>query len=419
MKSVALSTMNIAPTEERVALLDVLRGLALVGILVVNMEYYSQTVYDGWAQPELRGWADLTARWFVIAFFQLKSYLLFALLFGYGIGMGLQSGGQSDTAAVKASHLRRMLFLAVVGVVHATLLFSGDILVTYAILGVISIAFWRASTAHLLTWSIAMFVVGIGVGISLIVLLPVDMASGIDIGGIRDIYAQGTALQVIVQRIADVAVAFPFIFVVQGPMVFVMLLLGIAMARHGVLTAPDRHVHLLRCTTRWGLTLGLMGSAVAATLSIASSDEDLATAAGFLLQLLSAPAVCLGVVTWVAMLQVKRRLGLLASIRAPGRMSLTIYLAESLVCALIFTSYGLGLFAQVGPATCLAISAGVAGFLTLFSRCWFKRYRFGPLEWLLRSGTYWRWQPLRRQANKSVGIDSSCYKGDPHEDTRL
>lgn len=404
MQLSAQSNTTTAPTRERIALLDILRGLALVGILVVNMEYYSQTVYDGWLQPELRGWLDLTARWFVIALFQLKAYLLFALLFGYGIGMQLQTHGQADTASVKANHLRRMLVLAVLGIVHATLLFSGDILATYAILGVISIVFWRASTSRLVAWSGIAFVEGIAVSILLVVLLPVDMAGGIDIGGIRDIYAQGTALQVITQRTADLAVAFPFIFAVQGPMAFAMLLLGIAMARCGVLTAPHQHVQLLCSTRRWGLTLGLMGSIAAATLSIANSPEDLAAAVGFLLQLLSAPAFCLGFVAWIAMLQVKRRLGQLASLGAPGRMSLTIYLAESLLCALIFTSQGLGLFAQVGPAACMVIAAGVAIILALFGRWWLKWYRFGPLEWLLRSGTYWRWQALKRRANDSINI---------------
>lgn len=410
MQLPARSTTNTGPTQKRIALLDVLRGLALVGILVVNMEYYSQTVYDGWLQPELRTWVDLTARWFVIAFFQLKAYLLFALLFGYGIGMQLQKHGPIESPSAKANHLRRMLVLAALGIVHATLLFSADILVTYAILGVISIAFWRASTSQLVVWSSVAFVEGIGVGILLVVLLPVDMASGIDIDRIRGIYAQGTVMQVIAQRISDLSVAFPFVFFVQGPMAFAMLLLGIAMARTGVLTAPHyyRHQRLLRPMLRWGLPVGLMGSAVAATLSIASSAEDLAAGVGFLLQLLSAPAFCLGVTAWIAMLQVRRLPGPLASLGAPGRMSLTIYIAESLLCALIFTSHGLGLFAQVGPAACLAIAAGVAVILTLSGRWWLKRHRFGPLEWLLRSGTYWRWQPIRRQANDSVGVDYTC-----------
>ncbi len=405
MQPIAISNTNAAPTQQRIAVLDVLRGLALLGILVVNMEYYSQTVYDGWLQPELRGWADLTARWFVIAIFQSKAYLLFALLFGYGIGMQLQSCGQAGAASVKANHLRRMLVLAVVGVVHATLLFSGDILVTYAILGVISVAFWRASTAHLLAWSSVAFAEGIGVGILLVMLLPVDTASNIDIGGIRDVYAQGAALQVIAQRIADLAIALPFVFLVQGPMAFAMLLLGIAMARSGVLTAPNEHRRLLRGLRRWGLPVGLTVSAAAAMLTVGSSADSMAAGIGFLLQLLSAPAFCLGFVAWVAMLQAQRQPGQLASLGACGRMSLTIYLAQSLLCALIFTSYGLGLFAQVGPAACLAIAVGVAGVLALFSRCWLKRYRFGPLEWLLRSATYWRWQPIRRQSNDPVGVD--------------
>ena len=67
------------PTQHRIATLDVLRGLALVGILTVNIQYYSQTGYDGWVQPQFNGWADMTVRWFVTTFLQLKAYQYFPI----------------------------------------------------------------------------------------------------------------------------------------------------------------------------------------------------------------------------------------------------------------------------------------------------------------------------------------------------
>lgn len=143
-------TTSDEPAHDRIALLDALRGLALVGILAVNMEYFSQSIHDGWLQPELRDWPDLVARWLVTAFFQLKAYLLFALLFGYGIGMQTRDRGRERIASARARHRRRMGVLAAIGVAHATLLFSGDILVTYALLGLASTAFWRVSTSRLL-----------------------------------------------------------------------------------------------------------------------------------------------------------------------------------------------------------------------------------------------------------------------------
>ncbi len=399
MKTTSQIISRNTPTQHRIATLDVLRGLALVGILIVNMEYYSQTGYDGWVQPEFRGWVDMTVRWFVTSIFQLKAYLVFGLLFGYGIGMQLQR--RASNAAVNANHLRRMLMLAILGAAHAVLLFSGDILFTYALCGMISIALWRASPARLIAWSAFAFVIGFLNGILLVVLfllLPEEMAGSIDIAAVRDIYAHGTVLEVIRQRLIDVANAFPLIFLIQGPMSLAMLLLGIAMARLAVLTAPHRHQRLLRRLLHWGLPVGLLGSAAAATLTLANSAESLAVGFAFLLQLLAAPALCLAFVAWLAMRSCEPLPRLLRVLAPSGRMSLTVYIGQSLLCALIFTSYGLGLFARFGPVACLAMAMALSLFFAVFSDRWFKRYRFGPLEWLLRSGTYWRWQPLRKES---------------------
>mgnify|MGYP000421191403 CR=1 FL=1 len=403
MQPSARPTTNDAPADERIVLLDALRGLALIGILAVNMEYFSQSVHDGWMQPELRDWPDLAARWLVIALFQLKAYLLFALLFGYGIGLQTSDRGREAIAPVRARHRRRMGVLALIGVAHATLLFVGDILVTYALLGLISMVFWQASVSRLLLWSALAFAEGLIVVGALVVLLPADAPMTVDIGAIRDIYAHGTALEVIAQRVADLTVAFPFVLAVQGPMAFSMLLIGIAMARAGLLVAPREHGRTLRSLRRWGLGIGVPLGVAAATLSVAGHGDDLATVAGFGLQLLGAPAFCLGVVASAALLDTRRWSGALVPLTLSGRLSLTNYIAQSLLGALIFTSLGLGLFAQLGPAACLAIAAGIAAVLALSSRWWLGRYRFGPLEWLLRSATYRRRMPLGRQA---AGSDS-------------
>lgn len=92
-----------------------------------------------------------------------------------------------------------------------------------------------------------------------------------------------------------------------------------------------------------------------------------------------------------------RLAGLLGRTQALGRMSLTIYIAESLIASLIFNGYGLGLFGEVGPAAGLAIAIGVWLALVPCAQLWFRRFRFGPLEWALRSWTYGSVQPMRAQ----------------------
>ncbi len=398
MQSKAQRKPISAPALHRIATLDALRGLALVGILLVNMEYYSQTVYDGWVQPEFRGWGDMTVRWFVTAFFQWKAYLVFALLFGYGVGMQLQT--RESTPVLKANHIRRMLMLAILGIAHAALLFSGDILITYALCGMIGIAFWQSSPLRLIAWSALAFVTGFSGGMLLVIMflmLPEAMAVNIDIGAVRDTYANGTLPEIVTQRLVDVVDALPLIFIIQGPMSLAMMLTGIAMARLAVLTAPHRHQSLLRGMLRWGLPIGLLGSVVAAALTLASSPDSLAAGVAFMLQLLVAPALSFAFIAWIAMRSSKLLPRWVLIFASSGRMSLTVYLGQSLLSALIFTAYGLGLFGQFGPAVCLLIAVAVSLFFVWFSHQWFKRYRFGPLEWLLRSVTYWRWQPFRKE----------------------
>jgi len=395
MQALKSSTNFNAPTRDRVALLDILRGLALIGILAVNMEYHSQTVYDGWVQPAFRDGLDLIARWLVIAFFQLKAYLLFALLFGYGIGMQLNKLKERSVASIRRTHRRRMMWLAALGILHGVLLFTGDILLTYALLGLLSMLFWHTRPGRLVAWAIGVFVVSVILNTVLVVLIPESTINAGYIAEVRSIFATGTFGEIVAQRLADLTVVFPFILIVQGPMAFAMLLIGIAMAKRGILTEPNQHRPLLRIALRRQLPIGIIGGIVAATLMLSGSGDGLAAALGFFLQLVTGPSWCLGVVALITLLWTELTPTWMKIVRASGRMSLSVYIAQSLLGALIFTSYGLGWFARVGPLECLAIAVVVAGLLGLASAWWLGRFRFGPLEWLLRSSVYGRWQSMR------------------------
>jgi len=403
MQSLIQSKPDGAPTRDRVALLDVLRGLALIGILVVNMEYFSQTVYDGWVQPGFRDGLDFVARWLVTAFFQLKAYLLFALLFGYGIGMQLDRLKERSEAFIRRTHKRRMTWLAVLGLLHGALLFTGDILLTYALLGLLSVLFWHSRPRRLVVWAGAIFVASVVLNTSLVMLSPEDSVPAGFIAHLRGIFANGTFGEIFAQRSSDLAIVFPFVLIVQGPMAFAMLLIGIAMAKLGILTEPNRHRPLSRLALTWALPLGVVGGIISATLLLSGSEDGLAAAVGFALQLLTGPFWCLGVVALITLLWTELSPAWLSALRASGRMSLSVYIAQSLLGALIFTSYGLGWFARIGPLGCLAIAAAIVGVLGFASAWWLGRFRFGPLEWLLRSSVYGRRQPMRKvQPDRSM-----------------
>ena len=129
---------------------------------------------------------------------------------------------------------------------------------------------------------------------------------------------------------------------------------------------------------------------------ITAVGGDAGEGIGIALQSLAAPLSSLGYVAAIALVVADgRAAGLVRRIAAGGRMSLTVYLGESIVAAILFTGLGFGLYGRLGPAAGIAIAVLIwLGFL-LFAALWWRAFRFGPFEWALRSFTYWRWQPLR------------------------
>jgi len=381
----------VAPAARAVAL-DVLRGLALLGIVIVNMEYYAQPLESGWA--EATGLVDGAARWLSIALFQGKSYLVFSLLFGYGLGIQLARADAGDQSLGRR-HARRMAGLFLLGSLHAVFLFSGDILMAYAVLGAVLWPLRRTGERELL------FVTGALAALTALGFLVLGTATALsgglpvaDTAAAARAIAEGSLGEQIGQRLSDLPTAQGVVVLGQGPMVAAAFLVGLILARRGILTEPAAHRALLGRTTRLCLPIGLVGSAVAATLILAGGAVG--QGAGLALQFLVAPLSGLGYVSGVALLVVDGRLsGLGRTVAAGGRMSLTVYLGESIAAALLFTGLGLGLHGALGPAAGLAIAVLIwLGFLA-FAALWWRAFRFGPFEWLLRSFTYWRWQPLR------------------------
>lgn len=384
----------LAPADREHAV-DVLRGLALLGIVVVNMEYYAQPLESGWM--ESMGGLDGAARWLSIAVFQAKSYLVFSLLFGYGLGIQVARSTASG-APLGRRYARRMVGLFLLGTLHAVLLFAGDILMAYAILGAVLWPLRRTRERELL------FTAGALAALSAVGALVLGAATFLKGGlaatvpdtaaAVRAI-AEGTLGEQIGQRVSDLGAAQAVVFLVQGPMVAAAFLVGLLLARRGLLADPAAHRALLRRMARICLPAGLVGGALAATLIVVVGGE--ASGIGIALQFLLAPLSSLGYVAGVALLAASGRLARpLARVGAAGRMSLTVYLGESIVAVVLFTGLGFGLYGTVGPALGLAIAVLVwLGFL-VFAALWWRAFRFGPFEWLLRSFTYWRLQPLRR-----------------------
>lgn len=376
------------PTSSRLDWLDALRGFALFGILWVNLTFFSgpdlqlqQADWNLWSSPG-DVWAERLRIWLI----EGKFYPIFALLFGWGLGLMLARG------VATALLVRRLVILALVGLSHAVLLSSGDILVAYALLGGLVLLF-RDLPAHTGPgWAVGLIGVStllMGGTAALFALGGLDPHAALDYGLMQAesrvdaelhlaVFQEGTWGEMVRLRLLDYALFWQGWFF-WGPICLAMMLVGLWASRLGSLL-PFRPI--------W-LVMALLGN----LLVVACLEAGQQTANPSLDTLALALLAVFGplqAMTMVAAFQrlPKRRWGqALVKWLAPcGRMSLTHYVAQSAVCTLLFA--GFRLYGQVGPLGQLAIALLNFSAQVAISHWWLGRFRQGPLERLWRSWTY-------------------------------
>lgn len=392
----------IAP-DERIATLDVLRGLALLGILLMNMEAFvgPLDLSTSGIDPHWQGvdrWADA----FVYILVQGKFFTLFSLLFGAGFAVMAQRAEVAGRDFTRF-YLRRSLGLLGIGLVHALLLWSGDILVVYALLSFLLLAFREAPRAWLPVMGVLAYLAAIGLMLllgALMLLVPDEVTAAqathaqAAIEAQRQAYGHGTYGQAVLQRLRDFGASLGALLVV-GPQVLGMFLIGSWFARSGAIAHPGAHQRLFTWLRRGALPLGLALMLVCTWYQpwLAPGRFDLRSAAVYGGSALAGLLMCLGYLAWGV-----RWSHALRWLAPAGRMALSNYLGQSLVCTLLFYGYGLGWFEQMGRAWQLLFAVALFAAQVALSRAWLRHFRFGPMEWLWRAITYWRWPPLRRDA---------------------
>lgn len=364
----------------RLDALDVLRGFALLGILVVNIQWFASGFWmEGLPDPRHDGLVDRAVLWLVSFAFEGKFYLLFSFGFGYSFTLAMR---REDAGS---RWPRRQAMLAALGVAHAVLLFFGDVLLVYAVLG--------AALPSVARWSIRRVVVtAVAVHLSMVLLLlamaavtaamPPDTAGWLEEGAARALKGEALARDGIGGAVAHNAGAWiqnlPLTALIQAPGMFAMLLLGHAAARCSVLERGGPGALLPRGAWAALAAFGLLGQALYAS---ASRGEDPALSTGSIAVMwLTAPALSL----CYAALVLHASGGLRHLLASAGRMSLTNYLLQSLALALVFTGWGAGLAGRLPPLAVLALAGAMYAAQLLLSQAWLQRYRSGPLEALVR-----------------------------------
>ncbi len=402
--------------QERIQAMDVLRGFALLGILLMNIEAIVGPLNGALTgvDPALTG-ADRIADTLIYVLVQGKFFPLFSLLFGMGFAVMLVRA-EAAQRPFFATYLRRVLALMAIGLAHALLVWSGDILFTYALLAVALLLLFRHTPqSRLPKWGIAFILFPsvliwlLGALTSLLLMTPEGAAQmqasaaeqGAEVAAVleaqRQAYGSGSFVEAVAQRLADLKMMMGFLMF-WGWQVLGLFLLGAWFVRSGAIARPQDFAGLygrLRLVVfPLGLAMMLVSFVMHPTIDMVTLNLSTATAMG--LSSLGGTMMALGYLAWIVKgVQSTSTTSLLGRLAPAGRMALTNYLLQSLVCTWIFYGYGLGYFEQLPRAWQVPF---VFGFFLLqvgLSQAWLSRFRMGPMEWLWRVATYLKLPPMR------------------------
>jgi len=380
----------------RLAQLDVLRGMAVFGILLVNLWGFA------WGTLSLRygvlpatsPWRDQAAIFMVAAFAEFKFYPIFAFLFGAGFALHTRSLRQQlgSWAAAQMAYKRRLRWLLLIGLLHGCLIWSGDVLSSYALAGmlVLPLAASRLARIRNLAWLLAG-------GFLLFMALLYPVSPGItaadttrqlqEFAGRYTTYTQGGLLEVAALRLRDYGVQMLFV-IVMLPHIIVLFLLGILSVRLGWLTEPGRHRQVWQRVCAVGIGLGMPFNLLAATAMLQQTIDPYQTQwNNMLFELLlyaGGPVLAAGYVACL-MLAGPAMLAVLARQLAPvGRMALSNYLSQSVLCTFLLQGWGLGWGDVLRPIEMLGLAGLIMAGQVVLSRCWLARFKQGPVEALWR-----------------------------------
>jgi uncharacterized protein len=370
------------PPQERIELLDVLRGFALFGVLLMNMQYFVSPSYQSILHSDAATGLDWLCFWFVRMFAESKFYPLFSFLFGYGMAIQIQNAESRGTRFVPL-YIWRLTILLLIGAIHSLYFWSGDILATYALLGFVLLLFRNRSDATLLFASlVCLFAVSGAQSAIVSGWLPADWARVLR--GAFDEFGEGD------QRAVRQAIR-----------VMSMFLIGLLAGRRRILTEGIQDASRVTRVCVWGWTAGLAGNLIYVWLSHRADPNVLSWSRIAAVSMLawSGPLLAAAyVATLVRLSAVARWRSLLSPLAFVGKMALTNYLLQTVICQALLGGSMLGRFGPVHPPMGLLLTVVVFAFQIAASQWWLSRYRFGPMEWLWRTLTYGRMQPMSKLA---------------------
>jgi uncharacterized protein len=431
---------------ERFFAVDVLRGCALLGILAMNIVAFGWPM-AAYSDPTRGGGFEGLDRgiWFFNhMFFEMKMMTIFSMLFGAGLVL-MDQRAEARGAKIRGVYYRRILWLLAIGLVHAYLIWNGDILVMYAETGLLLYLFrnLKPKTLIILGVSASLLILPLFFGfVGAINYMRVTTArveaqikanekpSNFD-QKIHDIWDKnfkenfnptpekraeswnkelaayrGGYLGIVKFRAKDLLIEHTIGFLLGG---FLLagsrMLLGMGLMKLGVFSA-QRSRKFYWWLLGIGYCVGLPLMVIDARQLIAHNFSiEYGLSGGFLVNVFGSVVVALGHVGLLMLIVQSGALSWLTQrLAAVGRMALSNYLTHSIVCTTLFYGYGFGLFGTINRTGLALIVLTIWIIQLVISPIWLKHFRFGPAEWVWRSLTYWRLQPMRSNADPSTAV---------------
>jgi uncharacterized protein len=363
---------------------DVLRGFALFGILVVNIQFMGLDSVEGARGDWVSGFANGSATFIIASIFAGKFYLIFSFLFGYSSNYIIR-----DERSNRGRWVKRCFLLIAIGILHFTFLWHGDILFIYGLFGLLLIPFFFRQERTLKIWTRIVFI-----GTSTLILIvaalvlvaekyfPEESAQPSIASELDNVLLSGTFLEAIPARLEVWVFGVLTGIFLQGGLAFAAFLVGLRLARTNYLSSPidsKKNSQLIRR----GLLFGAPIQIVAAVIFVRNEQSTTPSEGIYLLSLfasfLAAPLMS---VVYIGILRklVEDKPQLVSWMIPAGKMSLTVYISQSVLTSMIFGPWGLGLFQELSTWQVLLLALLIWLFLVYLSSLWLKKFKQGPLE---------------------------------------
>lgn len=373
---------------ERIQALDVLRGLSLLGILLVNMigfhsPYGYYNPYEWWK------YGDLTVYAWLDVLVQGSFYPIFAMMFGYGLVIMQRRSAIRGTSFWKIS-LRRLSVLLIFGIIHAFFIWYGDILITYALMGMVLLMFLRLSGPWLMALGWALYLLPQLFFSGMLVLASLfdtaSLADYIDIAGLQQAeitYSSGSFMDITIQRIADWKASN----LSGGLIIYLFLILPMLMIGAGA----GKMQWLEKAGSQWKkwLVILLIALPVGIAVKMLPFFAGLSISFQYIQDAIGGPILGMAYVAAIVLIMRSAKAAKwLHPLSSAGRMSITIYIMQSVIGTLIFYHYGLGLYGEVSLATGTWLAFAIYIIQVIFAEIWLAKFKQGPIEKFWRFLTY-------------------------------